>query len=150
MSCPCKACRCSPSTPHAAASVDLSINGTLNKANSLSTHANAETTWSTQKYPFNIDLVPKVIRKKSKCAECNQDVTIKYLEPNKTYSPSSTPSTINTTASTPILINQTYSRISTTPSIIIRRIPCQQSCHTSHTNLIKTPPIPYETGKFKL
>ena len=134
MNCQCKVCHSSSFQTDNQYSTDLNKNAT--KTPNVNDYWSA----SVQKLPFNIDLVPKIIRKKSKCDECNHDVTVKYLEPSKTMTPPS-----------PIIINQAGNKLTPpSPSFTIRQQPCRQTtCYTNHRQLSdyqSKSQVPYETG----
>ena len=103
MSCQCKVCYCS-----SVQSGNKFTQNTTDSSSNLIKKVKFESDgWSNsvQIYPFNIDLVPKIIRKRSKCIECNQDASVNYLDSNKVLI-SSNPIKNNQTKSIPIIIRE--------------------------------------------
>jgi hypothetical protein len=116
MSCQCKVCYCS--SVQAGNKLNQNSSDSTNPVRKVKFESDA---WSNsvQIYPFNIDLVPKIIRKKSKCIECNQDATVNYLDSNKV---SILPHTIKSTTN-----NQTKP----IPIIIRELVNCKQTFQNS-------------------
>jgi hypothetical protein len=88
-------------------------------------------------YPFNIDLIPKVIRKVTKCSETStyQDQNLKSICGNDSGNSKTiitTTTTTHKTSTNPIVIKQTSSSTALNP-IKIRQFQSINTCNTNST-----------------